>query len=102
MHVTQPLAKPGKTINRSMPRVFAEIAVCTQALREPNGLSQTIDNDELAVAKLANDHMKTIGPQIDRGDYFWCDIATRFNMRGLCSTYLIFRSGSVRRSLPIR
>ena len=102
MHITQPLAKPGQAINRSIPGVFTKTAVCAQALREPNCLSQTIDDHKLAVAKLADDHVKTVGSQIDRSNYFWCNIAPRFVVRGLCGTYLIFRSGSVRRPLPRR
>jgi hypothetical protein len=45
-----------------------EVTAGRQPLREPDGLSNAIDDDELAMAQLADDHVKTVGSEVNGSD----------------------------------
>jgi hypothetical protein len=71
MHVAQALAKTRQAIQRSLPRIVRQIAPCREALGQANGLPDTINDGELAMAQLTNDHMKTGRAEVDGRNNLW-------------------------------
>ena len=104
MHVAQALTETGQTVYCALSCSFRELAIFGKPFRQPYWLSQSIDDAELTVAKLADDHVKAVGSQINRRDNFWYNITTRLIFRSLCGSrdYLIFRSDGAWRPVPMQ
>ena len=67
-HVVQPLSEPLQARERSVGRLARQPLLLVQTGAEPHHLAQTIQDDELPVRVTGDDHVETIGAQIDRGD----------------------------------
>ena len=68
LHVAQSLAETLETRERSVHGLTIESARLIETRRKPDHLAQAIDDRELAVRIARDDHVKTIGAQIDGGD----------------------------------
>ena len=64
-HRTQTLAKLGQAGNRPLPGSRRQRAVVRQTLGQAHGFPEAIDDRELAMAQLADDHVKTVGSEVD-------------------------------------
>ena len=60
MHVAQTLTEQREAMQRSRPRIRRQIATIGQALGETDGFLDAIDDCELPVAELSDDHVKPV------------------------------------------
>ena len=65
MHVLKTFAETSQAVECAKPRRLSEIPVLFEAFGQAHGFFQTVDDGELAVAQLPDDHMETVGAQID-------------------------------------
>ena len=70
MHVAQPFAEPRQAIKGPLTSRIRQPAFILQAFGQTHRFSQTVNDRQLTVAKLANDHVKTIGAQVYSGEDF--------------------------------
>jgi hypothetical protein len=68
MHVTQSLAKSGQAIDSSGTRIGRQISRRRQTFREAHGLPNSVDDRELPVPQLTDDHVKTVGTEVNGSD----------------------------------
>jgi hypothetical protein len=68
MHVPQALAEAGQAIQGPIPGGGRQVTAGQQAFGQADGLAQTVEYGELAMAQLADDHVKTVGTEVYGGD----------------------------------
>ena len=68
VHFAKPLAEQRQAVQCSCSGVRREIATFGQSLREADGFLDAVDNRELPVSQLADDHVKTVGAEVNRSD----------------------------------
>ena len=78
MHIAQALTETGQAIQRACPGCTGQGPFVLQPFRQADRLLETVDNGELAVPQLADDHVKTVGTEIDGSEYFRDGIVARF------------------------
>jgi hypothetical protein len=66
--VAKALAESRQAIERAFARRRGNVAAAREALGQAHGFANSIENSELAMAQLANDHVKAVGTEIDRRD----------------------------------
>ncbi len=66
LHVAQPLAESLQACERNVDGLALQAALFVQTGAEPHALAQAILDDELPVRMTGNDHVKTVGTEIDR------------------------------------
>jgi hypothetical protein len=84
MHIAQPLAKPRQAIKGSLSGRIPEPAFILKPFGQAHGFSQPVDDRQLTVAKLANDHVKTIGAEIYGSEDFGGLSIVRPGTCGIC------------------
>ena len=77
---------------RALARVSRQGPVLGKSLGQPHGLAQPVDDRELPVAQLADDHVETVGAEVNCGDDLRLD-GTHVRLQ---------TSGSERLSAPAR
>ena len=68
VHVAQALAKLRQAGRARDPRILGDIALSDKALGKAHGFADAIEDRELPVAQLADDHVKTVGAEVDGRD----------------------------------
>ena len=68
LHVVQPLAEAFQARERCLRRLACQSTLLVEAGAEPHHLAQAIQDDELPVRVAGDDHVETVGAQVDRGD----------------------------------
>jgi hypothetical protein len=71
MHVTQAFAETGQTVDRAFACIIEQIALRRKTLGQSYCFANAIEDGELAMAQLADNHVKTVGAEIDGSDDFW-------------------------------
>ena len=66
VHVAQALAEALQAGEGARRHVLVDAAILVHPGGEPHHLAQAVDDDELAVRVTRDDHVKTVGAQVDR------------------------------------
>ena len=74
VHGAQPLTEALEAAQCALGRRVIQPPAVAQARGQPHHLSETIQNDELAVRITRHDHMKAVGAQIDGGEHVGHDM----------------------------
>jgi hypothetical protein len=70
MHIAKTLAETGQAFDSTGARRSAKIAGLVKSFGKAHGFAKSVNDRELTVAKLANNHVKTVGAQVDGGENF--------------------------------
>jgi hypothetical protein len=68
VNIAKALAESRQAIERAFARRGGNVAAARKALGQAHRFANSIENSELAMAQLANDHVKAVGTEIDRRD----------------------------------
>jgi hypothetical protein len=71
VHVTQTLAEAGQAFECPDSCSRTQVPVPRQSFGKANRFSQSINYCQLAKAQLTNDHVETVGSEIDGSNDFW-------------------------------
>lgn len=80
----QPLSKAGKTFERPEPGGLCQRSVLVQTFRQAYRFPDAIDNRNLAVAQFADNHVETVGAEVDGSDYLGSDVTFPVVSGGIC------------------
>ncbi len=69
MHVGDPLPEALEAGQRARRRFLVEAPFVIETGAQLHHLAQAVDDHQLAIAVLRDDHVKTVGTQIDRGQH---------------------------------
>jgi hypothetical protein len=77
VHLPESFAETREAVDRADACVGGEVAALRQAFGEAYGLANAVDDDELAMPQLADDHVKAVGTEIDGRDDLGRDVRPR-------------------------
>ena len=66
--LAKPLAEALQGRDGARHGTFVEFIVAVESGSEPHHVAHLVDDTEFFVGRLGNDHVKTVGTQVDRGD----------------------------------
>jgi hypothetical protein len=69
MHLPKTFAKSRQTVKRTLPRIGRKVAAGGQALCKPHGFLNAINNGELTMTQLPNNHVKAVRAEVNARDY---------------------------------
>ena len=81
VHRAQPLPESLEAAQRTIGRGVVQPAAVAQARGQAHHFAQSVEDDELAVRIARDDHVKTVGAQIDGGEHVGHD-TTAAHLRG--------------------
>jgi hypothetical protein len=67
-HIVKALTEALETRDRAFNRMAIKTSLLVEPGRQPHHLAQAVLNDQLPMRVAGNDHVKTVGSQIDRGN----------------------------------
>jgi hypothetical protein len=65
LHITQTLTKTLEAGNRTRRDLLVDAAILFNAGRKAHHLTETVNDDDLAVRVAGNDHVKTVRPEVN-------------------------------------
>jgi hypothetical protein len=68
-HLAKTLAKSRQAVKRTRPSVGREVTAGGQALCEPHGFLNAINDGELTMTQLPNNHVKAVRAEVNARDY---------------------------------
>ena len=68
MHISKPFAESRQAIQCALPRSLGQRALVLESFGQPYRFFEAIDNCELSMTKLTDDHVKAVGAQVDGGE----------------------------------